>query len=196
MPHVTWQDHHYLRAALEAEAPLRGLLRRYTRNDSDVEEFIQESYARLFATYGRESTEVRSPRAFLLTVARNLAVDRARREKALPIEFVADMEQLQIADEKPSVEQLVSRQQQCIALIASVRRLPKLSQQMLTLRFIYGFSVAKIAAKLNIPERSVRHRLTRAYSATRKRFNSAVPRQGIHSRAAHRMAGETRETHR
>jgi len=87
---------------------------------------------------------------------------------------VADMAQLDLADECPSAEQLVSRQQDDIAFMDSLRHLPELTRQVLMLRVVDDLRVAEIAAKLNITERSVRCRLTKAYSATRKRLNGAV----------------------
>ena len=68
-------EERYLVQALEFESVLRACLYRYARNISDVEELLQETYARLLTAGASGEPEVRSVRAFSLTVARNVAFD-------------------------------------------------------------------------------------------------------------------------
>ena len=78
----------YLVASLEFEGVLRACLHRYARNAADVDELLQETYAHLLAAgaaKGRE--EVRSIRAFALTVARNVALSWLRHRQVVPIEL-------------------------------------------------------------------------------------------------------------
>ena len=88
-------DERYLLQALEIEGVLRACLYRYTRNNSDVDELLQEVYARLLVSGASDEPEVRSVRAFALTIARNVAFDWLRHRQVVPIELVADLEALE-----------------------------------------------------------------------------------------------------
>src|SRR3981081_3169389 len=78
----------YLLQAREFEGVLRACLYRYTRNNSDVDELLQEVYARLLTAGATDDPEVRSVRAFALTVARNVAFDWLRDRRGAPAEEV------------------------------------------------------------------------------------------------------------
>ena len=53
-------DERYLLQALEFEGVLRACLYRYTRNNSDVDELLQEVYARLLTAGASDDPEVRN----------------------------------------------------------------------------------------------------------------------------------------
>ena len=62
-------------------AALQKYLRKFTAGAEDVEDLVQEAYVRVCAMPPAQVVD--SPRALLFSIARNLAVDRAR-QKALP----------------------------------------------------------------------------------------------------------------
>ena len=78
VPVLSRNDERYLLQALEFEGVLRACLYRYTRNNSDVDELLQEVYARLLVAGSSNDPEVRSVRAFALTIARNVASQERR----------------------------------------------------------------------------------------------------------------------
>ena len=84
--------------------------------------------------------EIRSIRAFALTVARNVALSWLRHRQVVPIELVADMEQLELLDERGQVDEIVNTHQELALLTAAVARLPARCRQVFTLRKVYGLS--------------------------------------------------------
>lgn len=153
----------YLLHALEFESVLRACLWRYTHNSSDVDELLQETYARLLVVGGsHQHTEVKSIRAFCLTVARNVALDWLRRQQVVPLELVGDMEALDMLDESAQIEEIVNAHQELQLLADAIATMPRRCQQTFTLRKIYGFSQKEIAARLNISENTVEQHLTKA----------------------------------
>jgi RNA polymerase sigma factor (sigma-70 family) len=153
----------YLLHALEIESVLRACLWRYTHNASDVDELLQETYARLLAVGGSEPhTEIKSVRAFCLTVARNVALDWLRRREVVPLELVANMEALDVLDESAQIEEIVNAHQELSLLADAIATLPRRCRQTFTLRKVYGFTQKEIAAQLNISENTVEQHLTRA----------------------------------
>ena len=132
-------DERYLLQALEIEGVLRACLYRYTRNNSDVDELLQEVYARLLVSGASGEPEVRSVRAFALTIARNVAFDWLRHRQVVPIELVADMEALEVLDEGEQIEEIVNSHQELAMLVKAIQGLPERCRQVFTLRKVYGY---------------------------------------------------------
>jgi RNA polymerase sigma factor (sigma-70 family) len=159
---VAKDEERYLVQALEFESVLRACLYRYARNASDVEELLQETYARLLTAGASNEPEVRSVRAFSLTVARNVAFDWLRHKQVVPIELVADMEAMDILDEREQIDAIVNSHQELMMLVAAVQQLPERCRQVFTLRKVYGYSQKEIAARMNITENTVEQQLIKA----------------------------------
>ncbi len=186
----------YLVASLEFEGVLRACLHRYARNIADVDELLQETYTHLLAAGSQPREEIRSIRAFALTVARNVALSWLRHRQVVPIELVADMEQLELLDERGQVDEIVNTHQELALLTAAVARLPARCRQVFTLRKVYGLSQKEIAAELKISENTVEQhlakgvRLCSAALATSPWLKGARP--GLNARAAGRNVNEHR----
>ena len=180
----------FLLHALEFESVLRACLWRYTHNNSDVDELLQETYARLLIVgASQQETAVRSIRAFCLTVARNVALDWLRRQRVVPLELVSDMESLDVLDEGAQIEEIVNSHQQLTLLAEAIALWPRRCRQTFTLRKVYGFSQKEIAARLNISEHTVEQHLTRAARlCAQALFDSPL--------AARQQAGASRSTRR
>jgi RNA polymerase sigma factor (sigma-70 family) len=171
--------------ALASERALRACLYRYTRNSSDVDELLQETYARLLQAAAHSEPQLRSVRAFALTVARNLACDHLRHQQLTPIELVADFEALQVRDEGRQVEEIVNSHQELALLGAAMAALPARCRQVFTLRKVYGYSQREIAVRLGITENTVEQHLSRAARRCRARLSAAT------SHSAHRSPGRS-----
>ena len=151
----------YLVASLEFEGVLRACLHRYARNAADVDELLQETYAHLLVAGSQPREEIRSIRAFALTVARNVALSWLRHRQVVPMELVADLEQLELLDERGQVDEIVNTHQELALLSAAVARLPTRCRQVFTLRKVYGLSQKEIAAELQISENTVEQHLAK-----------------------------------
>lgn len=141
------------------EASLRSYLRRLFPRFPDVDDLVQESYARLIRaqTTGRVSYV----KAFLFTTARNVALDCLRRKQVVSIESVADLAELPIEADEPDVAAAINKQDQLTLLASSVRALPDRCRQVLTLRLMYGYTPKQIAAELGITESTVKVQLAK-----------------------------------
>jgi RNA polymerase sigma factor (sigma-70 family) len=152
----------YLLEALKSEGVLRACLFRFVRNPADVDELLQETYARLLGADLGGGAEVRSVRALALTIARNVALDWLRHRDVVPMELVSDLARLDVLDEKAQVEEIVNSHQELALLAEAVAELPKRSRQAFTLRRVYGLSQREIAEQLGISEKTVEQLLSRA----------------------------------
>ncbi|HEY5239665.1 MAG TPA: RNA polymerase sigma factor [Rhizomicrobium sp.] len=148
----------FIREVLPLEADLMQFLRRSWQNKNDIDDLCQDVYARTFESARRK---IPSPaRPFVFTIARNLVIDRARREHVVPIEAVADLEALGVALDAPGPERSVIARDELRQLQAAIDRLPPKCREVVVLGRIEGLSGRQIAARLGIAETTVSDHLT------------------------------------
>jgi RNA polymerase sigma factor (sigma-70 family) len=147
----TW----FVQEILPHEAVLRGYLGRFLSEPSDIEDGLQETYARLLTLSEEERNRIRSPHAFLFTTARNVALDRLRKQRVVSLEVMAELDELNVIDERPGAYEELNARQELTLLQQALASLPERCRQVLTLRKVYGLPQKVIAAKLNISENTV-----------------------------------------
>ena len=130
------------------ESMLRAWLRSRFSDEHDIDDIVQEAYARVLRT--RETTEIASPRAFLFATARNLALSNVRK-RAVRSEFsLAEFDEIGVIDERVDIASEVARSEELELLAKAVQSLPVRCRQIITLRKIYGMSQKDIAKELGI----------------------------------------------
>lgn len=142
------------------DAQLRGYLRGSFPSVRDVDDLVQDSYLRLWRV--RAAGPIRSARALLFTVARRLAVDATRRQRASPFTEVDDLERLQVADEVPDVAENVGRQERVRLLGRAIGSLPERCREVFVLHKIHGLSRRETAERLKLAEKTVETQTARA----------------------------------
>jgi len=135
------------------EPMLRAWLRSRFPSQLDADEVVQEAFLRVLKA--RETGRVDSPRALLFTAARNLAIDRLRHARIIPMEALTEIEHSSVLAEDAGVPEAVGRNQELELLTLAIQSLPDRCRQVLTLRKIYGLSQKAIAAQLGITEHTV-----------------------------------------
>jgi RNA polymerase sigma-70 factor (ECF subfamily) len=141
------------------ESSLRSYLRGLFPSLPDIDDLVQESYARLIRA--KEAGRVTYAKAFLFTTARNAALDFFRRRKVVAIDSVADLASLSVIEDQPDASEAVNKQQELALLAEAVRGLPERCRQVLTLRLLYGMPHREIAAELRISEHTVKAQLAK-----------------------------------
>src|ERR1700736_2531110 len=106
------------------ERALRGYLSRFFKNVADVEDVVQETYARLLALSDPASNAVRNWHAFLFTTARNVALDRIRRSRVVSLDALAEMGSADVLDPAPSVDEALNARQELALLSETIASLP------------------------------------------------------------------------
>jgi RNA polymerase sigma-70 factor (ECF subfamily) len=135
------------------EASLRSYLRHSLGSLSDVDDLMQECYARLLRE--RDRGVVRSNRAFLFAVARNAVRDLMRRRAVATPIGITETTALSVLEEDPNVVEFVSRREELALLTDAIRALPERCRHVFLLRKIQGISQKEIAARLGITENTV-----------------------------------------
>src|SRR4051812_36657046 len=103
------QDQEQARWFAEEVQPHESALRSYLRNKfpahPDLDDLVQETFARLLQA--REQGAVRSPKPFLFATARNAAFDFFRRRQIVAIDGLAEVELLPVLEDRPGVLETV-----------------------------------------------------------------------------------------
>ena len=137
------------------ERALRGYLSRFFKNVADVEDVVQETYARLLSLNDADSIAVRNWHAFLFASARNVALDRIRKARVVSLDTLAEMGSADVLDQTPSADEALNARQELALLLETIASLPDRCREVLTLRKLYGLSQREIAQRLAITESTV-----------------------------------------
>jgi len=150
----------FLREVLPLEAMLVRFLRQNWRDQSDIEDLLQDVYVRVYEAAQRELPERARP--FVFTVARNLLITRMRDRSVVPIDAVSDLDALNIAMDLPGPDRAAMGRDELRRLSDAIDRLPAHCREVIILRRIENFSRPEIAVRLGIAETTVSSYLTEA----------------------------------
>jgi RNA polymerase sigma factor (sigma-70 family) len=152
-------DHWFATEILVHEAALMRYLRRVWSNAADVSELRQEIYVRVYE--GAAKSRPGSPKSFLFTTARNLMVDRVRRERIVSIDYTQDLDALNVLVDEISPEQRLSARQELRRLGEAFDQLPDIVREVIWLRRVEGLSQREAAQRLGIQEGTLESHLCR-----------------------------------
>jgi RNA polymerase sigma-70 factor (ECF subfamily) len=139
---------------------LRRYLARRLRNRADVPDVAQEVYLRLLRV--ERPSEIRSPEAYLFTVATNLVYEHTVRESATPASIELEDATAELASPEPDPTDRVAVQQRFDKLERAVGRLSPRMRTTLLLHRRDGFSLDEIGAQLGISRNVAKKYLAKA----------------------------------
>ena len=138
---------------LPHEAAVRAWLRRWTGRPQDIDDIVQEAYARLAAL--DSVAHIGSGRAYLFQTTRNIVLEQVRRSKIIRIDNVTDMGALSIVDEAPPLDRVVAGARELQRVEQLINRLPIKCRRVFVLRRIHGVPQREIAGMFGISESAV-----------------------------------------
>jgi RNA polymerase sigma-70 factor (ECF subfamily) len=146
------------------EPALRAYLQKRFAGLDDHDDLVQEAYVRLLNI--RRKGRLVSAKAFLFTIARNLAIDMFRRRQRAashePISELADVPALDVVGDGAFPGE---SQQRLEVLLEAVLSLPERCREVMVLRHLDGLSYKEIADRLEISPNTVRVHLVKGVSS-------------------------------
>ncbi len=154
---VSEVDVWFCREVLPLEATLMQYLRRNWANTSDIADLRQDVYVRVYEAAQKQFPE--SAKSFVLATARNLLIDRVRRERVIPIETVTDLEALGVISNDVGAERVVIARDALSRLQIALDQLHPRTREAVVLSKVEGLSRRQIAERMGIAEDTVKHHL-------------------------------------
>ncbi len=166
----------FVREVLPLEKILMQFLRHHWPNQGEIEDLRQEVYVRVHEAAQKKMPDPAKP--FVFTVARNLLINRVRREQIVPIEAVADLDELGIAIDAPAPDRAVIARDELRRLQTAIDRLPPRAREVVILARIEGLSGREIATRLGIGEATVSEHMTSGIRALANMLNGELSEPG------------------
>ncbi|MFT4251218.1 MAG: RNA polymerase sigma factor [Caulobacter sp.] len=155
---------------LPHEAELRRALARRAPAGFEVDDIVQEIYARLAGMASVEHIE--NPRSYVFRMASGVMVDFMRRQKVVPIQSVEDIAGAAGVSEDPSPEAVVVDRDQLRRLMRMLSELPPRISDVFRLRRVEGLSQREVSRRLGVPESTVEKRMARGVFLLARSFES------------------------
>ncbi len=152
------------------EPSLRAWLLARFPSRNDVDDLVQETYLRLCKA--RETGTIMHGKAYLFAAARNLALDRYRRDRVVSFETIADLGDSFVLEQQAHVGDTADRDFELETLKAALRALPERCREVLVLRKHQGLSHREIADRLGISVHTVNAQITLGMIKCREYFRT------------------------
>ncbi len=171
---ASWLAQHIL----PHEGTLRAWLARRRVDDLEIDDVVQEAYAKLASMDSVEG--VRNPKAYLIQTAYSIVCSHLRRSQVVSIRPVEDTELWDFACETPSPESRACDRDELDRIGDIVSRFPKQVAAVFVLRRVEGLSQRETATRLNVTESTVEKHMAKGI----RLFMDSIARSGIPSRGA------------
>ena len=116
-------NHWFATQILPHEAALMRYLHRVWKSSPDIPDLRQETYVRVYENAAKSLPQ--SPKAFLFATARNLMIDRMRRERIVSIDYTQDVDSLNLSVDELSPERRLSARKELQCLTEAFDQLPE-----------------------------------------------------------------------
>ncbi|WP_146587684.1 sigma-70 family RNA polymerase sigma factor [Puniceibacterium confluentis] len=143
----------------QTSAKLFGVALRVLNNRANAEDVLQETYMKIWRYADRYTSNGMSPMTWLITIARNTAIDRIRATRdAADVDALAD----RLAAPGPTPEQSAVAGGEAARIVACLDQLEQDRGQAVRGAYLQGLSYAELAEKFSVPLNTMRTWLRRS----------------------------------
>lgn len=163
-------------------APLRGYLARLLKSPTDAQDVAQDAYVRVH----HASAGTPASKRLLYTVARRLALNHLRGRDRARVRSGDETTLAVAASPDPAVERVVEARHELARLETLILQLPAACRQVFLLRRIHDLTLAEIAGRLGISQKTVESHMTYACRLIRQAYDRAEAEAAVTAEAARR----------
>jgi len=134
------------------------------KDEYEAEDITIETFAKAFDKI-ESFDENYSFSTWLVAISKNIQIDKSRKKNASIYKNTTTTSEeyiKKIADDAPSVEDILITEQQLTELLRDIKKLKPHYQEIINLRYFQEMSYAEISAKIEEPLNNVKVRLLRA----------------------------------
>jgi RNA polymerase sigma-70 factor, ECF subfamily len=129
-----------------------------------AEDLVQEAMIAVWTKAGYYSSDRGSVTTWIFTVARNLRIDRIRRESGAKLTELGDYDE---PDGSPASDDMLIRLQEDGLVAQALKTLPDEQKQILLMSYVEDIPQSEIALRLHLPLGTVKSRMRLAYRRLR-----------------------------
>ena len=144
---------------------LKSFIMRKNTSAELAEDLVQEAMISVWTKAALYEASKGSVTTWVFTIARNLRIDRIRRDVHMPTTELGDYDE---PSEAPEGEELLGRKQEDGLVARALQGIPEEQRQILVLSFVEEMPQSEIAEKLSIPLGTVKSRMRLAYGHLRR----------------------------
>jgi len=141
------------RNVLPVEPVIRSRLRRTFIYGLEIDDVIQEMYARIASLPSTDA--IKYPLQYASQTAKAIIIDHMRHSRVISINAAGSLEQLEVCTPEPSPEQQLEFREEIALVAQSLAQLPERTREVLILRRVEGLSQQETADRLHISIKTV-----------------------------------------
>ena len=147
------------RNILPHEPLIRARLRRVHVHGLEIDDIIQETYARIVSLPSFES--IRYPRQYAIQTATSIIIDHVRHSRVISIQSSGNLEQLDISAPEAGPEKQLEFREEIAEVARFLASLPQTTRETLILRRVEGLSQQQTADRLGVSVKTVEKHMAR-----------------------------------
>lgn len=160
------RDRQAFASLFDAYAPrVKAFMMKKGAASEQAEDLVQETMIAVWSKAALYAPERGSVTTWIFTIARNLRIDRLRREKA---SLFTDLEGYDAQADEESPDETLGRLQEDSHVARALSQIPEEQRQLLVLSYMEDMAQSEIAAMLQVPLGTVKSRMRLAYTRMRK----------------------------
>jgi RNA polymerase sigma-70 factor (ECF subfamily) len=153
-------------ALFDVYAPrVKAFMMRKGATAEQAEDLVQETMITVWSKAPLYVSERGSVATWIFTIARNLRIDRLRREKT---SLFTDLDDYDAESGEEGQEEALGRFQEDSYVARALAQIPEEQRQLLIMSYMEDMPQSEIAAKLQMPLGTVKSRMRLAYTRMRK----------------------------
>lgn len=168
------------REILPHEGALRAWLSRKPIVGLDIDDIVQETYARL--SNATSIDNIRDPRSYMFSTAYSVILTYLRRSRVVAMHSLAQFENEEFVIDEPSPEAIAVDRDELYRLGQAIAELPPRIREVFILRRVEELSSREIAQKLGVSTKTVENQMAAAFQRLAKKLG----RGGKHPAGASR----------
>jgi RNA polymerase sigma-70 factor (ECF subfamily) len=130
-----------------------------------AEDLVQETMINVWTKAGMYDPAKGTVLTWVFTIARNLRIDRIRRESSRPLAELGDYD---APSDAPGSEEILARKDEARCVARALAGIPPEQREILMLSFVDDVPQGEIARRLKLPLGTVKSRMRLAYNHLRK----------------------------
>lgn len=150
---------------------LKSFMMRKSASAELAEDLVQEAMIAVWTKSASYEPSKGAVTTWVFTIARNLRIDRFRRDGHMPMTELGDYDE---PSDAPEGEELLGRKQEDSLVAQALANIPQEQREILLLSFVEDMPQSEIATKLAIPLGTVKSRMRLAYGHLRRLLETGL----------------------